>query len=205
MSNELGMAAQLAGQGLRFGWYFALNRVVDWRTSQLGLDPPLQADPPGALDAGAAGRAGPAADGRCAGRARRALSADGGRQRLAPAPSRARAPHAGRPAVGPAAPRRVGRHQRQGRARGRRRARLLCAGLPLPDRRLPERGLRAALRHPGRDAVHGRRRPHAPDRAAPDRRVHGRPRPAPDGLARRRLRHGSLPAPGAARVSGDGA
>ena len=26
------MAAQLAGQSLRFGWYFALNRVVDWRT-----------------------------------------------------------------------------------------------------------------------------------------------------------------------------
>ena len=31
------MAAQLAGQSLRFGWYFALNRLVDWRTSQLGL------------------------------------------------------------------------------------------------------------------------------------------------------------------------
>lgn len=37
MSNDLGMAAQLAGQGLRFGWYFALNRLVDWRTSRLGL------------------------------------------------------------------------------------------------------------------------------------------------------------------------
>lgn len=37
MSNRLGMAAQLAGQSLRFGWYFALNRVVEWRTSQLGL------------------------------------------------------------------------------------------------------------------------------------------------------------------------
>ncbi len=33
MSNDLGMAAQLAGQSLRFGWYFALNRLVDWRTS----------------------------------------------------------------------------------------------------------------------------------------------------------------------------
>jgi ubiquinone/menaquinone biosynthesis C-methylase UbiE len=31
------MAAQLAGQSLRFGWYFALNRVVEWRTGQLGL------------------------------------------------------------------------------------------------------------------------------------------------------------------------
>jgi ubiquinone/menaquinone biosynthesis C-methylase UbiE len=36
MSNTLGMAAQLAGQSLRFGWYFALNRLVDWRTDQLG-------------------------------------------------------------------------------------------------------------------------------------------------------------------------
>ena len=37
MSDNLGMAAQLAGQSLRFGWYFALNRLVDWRTGQLGL------------------------------------------------------------------------------------------------------------------------------------------------------------------------
>lgn len=37
MSNNLGMAAQLTGQSLRFGWYFALNRLVDWRTGQLGL------------------------------------------------------------------------------------------------------------------------------------------------------------------------
>jgi ubiquinone/menaquinone biosynthesis C-methylase UbiE len=37
MSNGVGMAAQLAGQSLRFGWYFALNRVVEWRTGQLGL------------------------------------------------------------------------------------------------------------------------------------------------------------------------
>ena len=29
MSNTLGMAAQLAGESLRFGWYFALNRVVE--------------------------------------------------------------------------------------------------------------------------------------------------------------------------------
>jgi hypothetical protein len=40
MSDNLGMAAQLAGQSLRFGWYFALNRLVDWRTSQLGLTRP---------------------------------------------------------------------------------------------------------------------------------------------------------------------
>ena len=37
MSNSVGMAAQLAGQSLRFGWYLALNRLVEWRTSQLGL------------------------------------------------------------------------------------------------------------------------------------------------------------------------
>ena len=36
MSDNLGMAAQLAGQSVRFGWYFALNRLVDWRTDQLG-------------------------------------------------------------------------------------------------------------------------------------------------------------------------
>src|SRR6476646_1086494 len=40
MSDNLGMATQLAGQSLRFGWYFALNRLVDWRTSQLGLKRP---------------------------------------------------------------------------------------------------------------------------------------------------------------------
>jgi ubiquinone/menaquinone biosynthesis C-methylase UbiE len=36
MANTLGMAAQLAGQSLRFAWYFALNRLLDWRTDQLG-------------------------------------------------------------------------------------------------------------------------------------------------------------------------
>jgi ubiquinone/menaquinone biosynthesis C-methylase UbiE len=39
MSNTFGMAAQLAGQSLRFGWYFALNRALDWRTDQLGQTP----------------------------------------------------------------------------------------------------------------------------------------------------------------------
>jgi len=37
MPDNLGMATQLAAQSLRFGWYFALNRLVDWRTGQLGL------------------------------------------------------------------------------------------------------------------------------------------------------------------------
>jgi ubiquinone/menaquinone biosynthesis C-methylase UbiE len=35
MSDNLAMAAQLAGQSLRFGWYFALNRALGWRTDQL--------------------------------------------------------------------------------------------------------------------------------------------------------------------------
>jgi ubiquinone/menaquinone biosynthesis C-methylase UbiE len=35
MSDNLAMAAHLAGQSLRFGWYFALNRALDWRTDQL--------------------------------------------------------------------------------------------------------------------------------------------------------------------------
>src|SRR5262245_38163439 len=39
MANRLGMAAQLAGQSLRFGWYFTLNRLLDWRSEQLGKRP----------------------------------------------------------------------------------------------------------------------------------------------------------------------
>ena len=35
MSDNLAMAAQLAAQSLRVGWYFALNRALDWRTSRL--------------------------------------------------------------------------------------------------------------------------------------------------------------------------
>jgi ubiquinone/menaquinone biosynthesis C-methylase UbiE len=42
MGDSLGMAAQLAGQSLRFGWYFALNRALDWRTDQLGTTPRYQ-------------------------------------------------------------------------------------------------------------------------------------------------------------------
>jgi ubiquinone/menaquinone biosynthesis C-methylase UbiE len=37
MKNTVGMATQLAGQSLRFGWYFALNRLLEWRTDQLGM------------------------------------------------------------------------------------------------------------------------------------------------------------------------
>ena len=39
MSDNLAMAAQLAGQSLRCGWYFALNRALDWRTDRLGDTP----------------------------------------------------------------------------------------------------------------------------------------------------------------------
>src|SRR5262245_23211432 len=39
MADTVGMAAQLAGQSLRFGWYFALNPAFDWRTDQLGKTP----------------------------------------------------------------------------------------------------------------------------------------------------------------------
>jgi ubiquinone/menaquinone biosynthesis C-methylase UbiE len=47
MSDNFAMAAQLAGQSLRFGWYFALNRVLDWRTDQLGrsIDAPPRYKP----------------------------------------------------------------------------------------------------------------------------------------------------------------
>jgi len=36
MANSIDMAAQLAGQSLRFAWYFTLNRLLDWRSQQLG-------------------------------------------------------------------------------------------------------------------------------------------------------------------------
>ena len=36
MSDTLGMATQLARQSLRFGWFLALNRLVDRRTEALG-------------------------------------------------------------------------------------------------------------------------------------------------------------------------
>ena len=39
MSDNLAFATQLAGQSLRFGWYFALNRALDWRTDSLGDTP----------------------------------------------------------------------------------------------------------------------------------------------------------------------
>jgi ubiquinone/menaquinone biosynthesis C-methylase UbiE len=40
MSNTLGMATQLAQQSLRAGWYFALQRLLDRRSEQLGTRAP---------------------------------------------------------------------------------------------------------------------------------------------------------------------
>lgn len=47
MANTIGMATQLAGQSLRFGWYLALNRLVDRRTDQLAGErkPPRSTKP----------------------------------------------------------------------------------------------------------------------------------------------------------------
>jgi ubiquinone/menaquinone biosynthesis C-methylase UbiE len=36
MADNLGMITQLAGQSLRLGWYFALNRLVEQRSAQSG-------------------------------------------------------------------------------------------------------------------------------------------------------------------------
>jgi ubiquinone/menaquinone biosynthesis C-methylase UbiE len=46
MANTIGMAAQLAGQSARFAWYFALNRLLDWRTDHLGRGPRYQPNRP---------------------------------------------------------------------------------------------------------------------------------------------------------------
>jgi ubiquinone/menaquinone biosynthesis C-methylase UbiE len=39
MADTIGMAAQAAGQAVRFGLYLGLNRLVDWRTNSLGRAP----------------------------------------------------------------------------------------------------------------------------------------------------------------------
>jgi ubiquinone/menaquinone biosynthesis C-methylase UbiE len=39
MADTIGMAAQAAGQAVRFGLYLGLNRIVDWRTNALGRVP----------------------------------------------------------------------------------------------------------------------------------------------------------------------
>ncbi|HWV81058.1 MAG TPA: class I SAM-dependent methyltransferase [Hyphomicrobiaceae bacterium] len=36
MADTIGMAAQAAGQAVRFGFYLGLNRIVDWRTGAFG-------------------------------------------------------------------------------------------------------------------------------------------------------------------------
>ena len=184
MSDNLGMAAQLAGQSLRFGWYFALNRAGRLAHRPAGHDAPatsptrpvpslqeLLADQAQLLMSDAlAVRDGlyPPMEDEAASPLGHLLRV---RQMLADLPG----------ALGAARRRRC--HHRQGRGRRRRRARLLRAGLPFPDRRLSVGGIGAALRHPGRDAVHGCCRPDAPHGAAPDRRVHARARPAPGDAA----------------------
>ena len=77
MANTLGMAAQLAGQSLRFGWYLALNRALDWRTDQLGKTPRYKPTRPVPTLQQMLADRGAAPDGRCACRPRWALSADG--------------------------------------------------------------------------------------------------------------------------------
>ena len=82
---------QHAGHGGAAGGPVAALRLVfraepRWSTgapASSGCAPPLQAEPAGAVDAGAAGRPGAAAHERRAGRARRPLPADGGRGGLA--------------------------------------------------------------------------------------------------------------------------
>jgi ubiquinone/menaquinone biosynthesis C-methylase UbiE len=46
MPDHIGMAAQLAGQSLRFGWYFGLSRLATWRTKRLGLSVPYRPSRP---------------------------------------------------------------------------------------------------------------------------------------------------------------
>ena len=93
-----------------------------------------------------------------------------------------------RPAAGRCAPPRPERRAAARRA-GRRPARLLPPELPLPERRLAQRPFGRDLRHPGRGAVHRRRRRHAPPRAEADRRMDGGPQPARPARPRCRLRH----------------
>ena len=179
MSNNLGMAAQLAGQSLRFGWYFALNRLVEWRTSQLGLTRPrYKPTPARAVDAGAAGRPGATAHERCAGRARGLYPPMRRRGGLADQPSLSRAADAGRPPR--AATRRANNDATTAKAE--------AAAADVPEYYAQDfhfqtggylsRRIGTALRHPGGDAVHGRCRAYAPRGAAPHRRVHARTRPA---------------------------
>ncbi len=39
MANEIGMGLQVGAQALRFGWYFGLRQILDWRTVQLNPRP----------------------------------------------------------------------------------------------------------------------------------------------------------------------
>ena len=48
MADNLGMAAHLAGQSLRLGWFFALNRLVEQRSAAAspGPGPPVKPSRP---------------------------------------------------------------------------------------------------------------------------------------------------------------
>ena len=125
---------------------------------------------------------------------------DGG---LAARPSRCACGRCSPTCPRPTPPRGQGCHHGEGRARRRRRARLLRAGLPLPDRRLSHaRSRRGSTTCRSRRCSWARPAPCAAPRCAPIAEfMRGRDQRTGD-AARRRLRHRALPAPGAARLSG---
>ena len=45
MANTIGMGLQAAAQAARFGWYFGLNRAVDWSTARVATRPRPSAKP----------------------------------------------------------------------------------------------------------------------------------------------------------------
>ena len=46
MANSISMGLQAGAQAIRFGWYLGLNRVVGWRSQQLGQRPRIKAERP---------------------------------------------------------------------------------------------------------------------------------------------------------------
>lgn len=46
MTNQVGMAAQLGGNALRFGWYFGVNRLVDNVAKRQGMRPAYRPERP---------------------------------------------------------------------------------------------------------------------------------------------------------------
>ncbi len=202
MADNVGMAAQLAGQSLRFGWYFALNRALDWRTDQLGKTPRYKPTPSGPVAARAAGRSGAAADEPmrwpCAmacirrwmtTRPRRSAHLARVRQMFADLPE-AYARRADKDAT-------------------TAKAEAAAAGVPeyyAQDFHFQTGGYltegSARLYDVQVETLFmGAAGPDAAQRAGPHRRVHARARPAQGHAGRCGLRHGALPAPGAACLS----